>query len=398
MKEQAQTFQLTAKTLSGLEPILANELADLGAEEVNIGTRVVEFQGNLAMVYKANLHCRTALRILIKLTDFVTEDADQLYAQTMEFPWEQYFGVNDTFAIDATLIRSTLTHTQYAALKVKDAIADRFRKISNNERPSVDVMEPTVRINVHISSNYCTLSLDSSGESLHRRGYKLGMHEAPMSEVLAAGLLMLAGWDKKTKLMDPMCGSGTFLTEAALMATNTAPGMFRKQFGFERWKTFNENLWRKVKGEAKEAIKPLEVEISGSDFSGPNVEAARQNIENCGFEEQIKIKKIPFEKLEAPGVPCFVIMNPPYGERLNPAQLNGLYAMIGTKLKNDFQGSEAWIISPNVDAMKNVGLKPSRKITVYNGPLECKFQNYKMFRGSLKEFKSGDYEERTVKE
>jgi putative N6-adenine-specific DNA methylase len=393
-----QIFELTAKTLSGLEPMLANELADIGVEDVQIGTRVVEFTGNLATVYKANLYCRTALRILVKLESFVAEDDDQLYKNTFEFPWEQYFGVNDTFAIDATLIRSTLTHTQYAALKVKDAIADRFRKVSNNERPSVDVMSPDVRINVHISSNYCTLSLDSSGESLHRRGYKLGMHEAPMSEVLAAGLLMLSGWDKTTPLIDPMCGSGTFLTEAALMATNTPPGMFRKQFGFERWRGFDENLWRKVKGDAKASIKPLTTEISGSDFNTKSLEAAADNIKNCGFEMDIRVEKLAFEKMDAPGKPVFLIMNPPYGERLKPEQLNGLYAMIGTKLKNDFSGSEAWIISPNIDAMKNVGLKPSRKITVYNGPLECKFMNFKMFKGSLKEFKGGEAEAKSSSE
>jgi putative N6-adenine-specific DNA methylase len=386
------TYELTAKTLSGLEPMLANELADLGVADVQIGTRVVEFTGNMATIYKANLWCRTALRILVKLDSFVAEDVEELYEGATKFEWERYFGVNDTFAVDATLIRSTITHTQYAALKVKDAIADRFRKISNNERPSVDVMSPDVRINVHISSNYCTISLDSSGESLHRRGYKMGMHEAPMSEVLAAGLLMLSGWDKKTPLIDPMCGSGTFLTEAALMATNTPPGMFRKQFGFERWRGFDENLWRKIKGDAKAGLVPLTTEISGSDFNSRSLEAASDNIKNCGFETDIRVEKIAFEKTEAPGKPVFLIMNPPYGERLKPEQLNGLYAMIGTKLKNDFQGSEAWIISPNVDAMKNVGLKPSRKITVYNGPLECKFQGFKMFKGSLKEFKGGGAE------
>lgn len=381
-------FELTAKTLSGLEQPLAAELAALGAEDIRPGTRVVEFRGNTEMVYKANLWCRTALRILIKLDSYTCETTDDLYEGALAFPWENYLTINDTFAVDAVCIRSTITHTQYAALRVKDGIADRFRKMHNDQRPSVDIMQPDVRINVHISSNYCTLSLDSSGESLHRRGYKSGTHEAPMSEVLAAGLLLLSGWDKKTPLIDPMCGSGTFLTEAAMIATNTAPGTHRKQFGFERWKDFNENLWRKVKGEAKAAIVPLDVDIQGSDISVKNLEAAEENIANCGFEGKIRVTRLPFERMDAPTKPSFLIMNPPYGERMQPDQLSGLYAMIGNKLKGDFPGSEAWIISPNAEAVKHIGLKPSRKITIFNGPLECKFLNYKMFRGSLKEFKT----------
>lgn len=382
-------FQLTAKTLSGLEQPLANELNALGAEDIAIGVRAVEFTGGLRMVYMANLWSRCAIRILVKITDFPAEDEHELYNNALKFQWEDYFGIDETFAIDAVTVRSNITHSLYAAQKVKDAIADRFRKHFNNKRPSVDVANPDIRINIHISSNVCTISFDSSGDSLHRRGYRQNMHAAPMSEVLAAGLIALSDWDKTTPLLDPMCGSGTFLTEAALIATNTAPGLFRNKFGFESWKNFNKQLWLDMKEEAKAAVQPLTVEISGSDNSNVSLALAEENVEALGFKDQIILKRQSFERVQAPGKPMFLVMNPPYGERLRPDQLIGMYAMIGNKLKHDFAGSEAWIISSNFEAFKNVGLKPSKKYVVFNGPLECRFVGYKMFKGTLVEHKYG---------
>lgn len=382
-------LQITGKTLSGLEPVLTEELKALGAENIQPGLRAVSFTGNLEMLYKANLWCRAALRFLVKIDGFTARDTDELYENAKRFPWENYMGIDDTFAVDAVCIKSVINHTQYAALKVKDAIADRFRE-KLKRRPDVNTIAPDFKINVHISSDYCTLSLDSSGDSLHRRGYRTGRHEAPMSEVLAAGLLLLSGWDKKTWLHDPMCGSGTFLTEAALIATNTAPGLYRRGFTFQEWKDYDDQIFARLKQEAKEQIQPLTTKITGSDNSSVSMLLATENIESCGFESGIEVQRKSFESLPAPDEPCFIVMNPPYGERLKPDELNSLYAMIGTKLKKDYAGCQAWILSPNVEAMKHVGLKPSKKFTVFNGPLECKFVGYSMFKGSLKEHKGGE--------
>ncbi len=381
-----QQYQITGKTLSGLEAPLAAELAALGAENIKPGTRAVEFTGDLRMVYMANLWCRAALRFLVKIDSFPAYNSDLLYKNAGEIKWEDYFGIEDTFAVDAVCIKSQITHTQFAALRVKDAIVDRFRE-KVGARPNVDTIGPGFRINVHISADICNISLDSSGDSLHRRGYRTGRHEAPMSEVLAAGLLLLSGWDKKTPLHDPMCGAATFLTEAALMATNTAPGIFRPGFAFQKWKNYNEEMWETMRKEAKAQVQPLEVKISGSDSSSVSMLLANENIESSGFAELIEVERQYFEKMEVPEDPIFLIMNPPYGERLKPEQLDELYAAIGTKLKKEFAGSEAWIISPNVTAMHKIGLKPSKKFTVYNGPLECKFMGFKMFKGSHKEEK-----------
>ena len=375
---------LIAKTFAGCEEILSRELEALGASETRILTRAVEFEGDLEVMYKANLHCRTALRILRPMYHFEAADEQMLYNEIRNIDWKQHFSLQQTFAINATLNQSSLDHSLYVALKAKDAIVDQFRD-ETGDRPNVDIDYPDFRIHLHIYENHCTLSFDSSGDSLHKRGYRDYTNQAPINEALAAALVIQSGWDKKLPLADFMCGSGTILVEAAMYALNIAPNKFRSKFGFEGWKDFDASLWKKVKNEAiASELKPDGLTLYGGDISGVVLDKARQNIEEAGLTDVIRLKKSSFDKFPVPAPNGVLICNPPYGLRIEPKDIMSMYQTMGDKMKHDFKGWTCWIFTGNLEVAKFIGLRPSRKIQLYNGPIECRFLKFDVYEGSKK--------------
>jgi putative N6-adenine-specific DNA methylase len=379
----AKDFTITAKTILGLEELLAEEIRQQGGINIEVIHRGVRFTGTQEILYACNYNCRTALRFLKPLWEFSANDDTELYNKCLKLPWDMLMGLDNTFAIDGAVFNSGITHSMYAALKTKDAIADSFRA-KYAKRPSVDTDDPDIRFNVHINRNHCTISLDSSGSSLHLRGYKIAPGSAPLGEVLASGLIMLSGWDKKKTFVDPMCGSGTLLTEAAMIANDIPAGYYRKYFGFERWKDFDPALWRAVKERSKPEEQGSSVKIVGGDLSPLAIRTCRKNISSAGLEKAISLHPISFEKLKRPPGEVQLLMNPPYGERVKSDDIIGLYQMIGDTLKQNYQGAEAWIISGDLTAMKFIGLRPSKKIRIFNGPIECRFMKYELYEGSRK--------------
>lgn len=373
-----KTQQFTATTLAGLEEVLAKELIELGADEVQIGRRSVYFSGDTRMLYKANYCLRTALRILIPIDSYKIHSANDLYQRGCNFKWEELFDVKQTFAIQSTVFSDLFNNSMFASLKLKDAIADRFR-YKFGERPNVDSKDPDVLINLHISNGYCTISLDSSGESLHKRGYRLAQNEAPINEVLAAALLQYSNWDRKNALIDPMCGSGTIAIEAAMLANGIYPGMVRKSFGFMNWINFDAKLFQRVEQEAKDGITDS-VKILASDISRRNIDIARKNAEEAGVANLIDFQVADFLTLEPAVDKPFLLFNPPYGERLSTEDTN-FYTMIGDRLKQHYTDAIVWIISTS-ECLKSIGLRPSRKIPLLNGSLECSFRKYELYSGS----------------
>ncbi len=368
--------------MQGLEEALADEIRQLGGTNVNVLKRAVECEGDKKLLYRANLELRTALRVLVHLQDFTAKNTEELYRKTKRIPWSDYLSVDKTFAIDATASSDIFRHSKYAALKVKDAIADYFRN-KTGRRPDVNTEFPHLRINLHIHHDQCSLSLDSSGDSLHKRGYRANTLEAPINEVLAAGMILLTGWRSECTFVDPMCGSGTLLIEAALIATNTPPQLHRESFGFMRWRDFNANLWEAVVEEAKAQIRPLSHPVLGFDKDLRAVRVSAQNIFSAHLEGKgVRVEKTALEKLAPPPPPGIVVTNPPYDERLKEAEIEAFYKMIGDRLKQAFAGYEAWLISSNEGALKHIGLRASKKITLYNGALACKFQKYELYEGS----------------
>ena len=382
--EVLESFEIVATTLFGLEEILANELKDLGAGKIEIINRAVKYEGNTNLLYRSNLYLRTALKILKPIERFQARNENQLYQKVKQIPWDKYFTFKESFAIDAVVYSETFRHSKYVALKAKDAIADLFRD-SFGIRPSVDTVRPDVRINIHVAETTCTVSLDSSGVPLSKRGYRIEGSIAPINEVLAAGMIIMAGWDKKSTFLDPMCGSGTIAIEAAMIAANIAPGRLRS-FGFESWKDFDENLWKAFKENAESKIIKPEVNILGRDIDQKPLDSARRNIRRAGLSNIITIKKENFFESEAKDDHGIIVTNPPYGERLgsSEARILELYQEIGTHLKHKYEGWDAWIISSNMEALKFVGLRPSQKIKLFNGALECRFNKYELYRGSKK--------------
>ncbi len=386
---------MIAKTFKGLEQVLAQELTELGANEVQIQRRAVSFSGDKELLYRANFNLRTALRILVPIASFTAKDADAVYQQAKQIDWAQFMTINTGFAIDATVYSETFRHSKYVTYRVKDAIADYWTE-KEGKRPSVKLTDPDLQLNVHIAAEQVTISLDSSGESLHKRGYRVATTEAPISEVLAAGLLKIAGWDGQTDLYDPMCGSGTFLIEAALIAQNIAPGVFRKSFAFEKWSDFDKDLFEQIyNDDSKE--RPFTHHIYGSDASFYAVQQALKNIREAGMQRCIDVRQIRIQEIKGlsaqrsvseSGQSPLVIINPPYGERLaQDKNVMRLYAEMGTALKHQFTGATAWIISSNEEALKCIGLKPSRRIHLMNGELECLFNKYELFAGDRKTWK-----------
>ena len=369
--------------MAGLEPILVRELENLGASSINTLRRGVAFIGDKKLLYRANLELHTALRVLVPIHQFRASNERTFYRNIQKIDWSDYLDLEDTFAINAIAFSDYFKHSHYVALKTKDAIVDQFRK-KTGKRPSIDIHQPRLRIQVHINDDQCSISLDSSGDSLHKRGYRTESVEAPINEVLAAGLIGLTEWEMNCDFIDPMCGSGTFLIEAALWAFNIPPQLHRKDFGFTKWRDFDPELWEEVLENAKASVKPFNHSIRGYDKSFKAIKATQQNILTAHLEGKIEIERQKFEKLN-PSIPDgLIVMNPPYDERLTESNVNELYSQIGNQLKHAFTGYTAWIISSNKEALKHIGLKPSRKITIFNGQLECKFQQFKMYKGSKK--------------
>jgi putative N6-adenine-specific DNA methylase len=382
----AKPEKFHAKTLKGLEPLLAEELKSLGASSTDIVNRGVTFYGGRALMYRVNLASRLALRVLLPLMQFEASDTDTLYRRVKRYDWSQYLDNKMTFAIDAVVYSPVFRNSHYVMQKVKDAIVDRFRE-KTHLRPSINRDSPDLLIHVHISGRWVTLSLDSSGDSLHKRGYRSGRFEAPLNEVLAAGMIMLSGWKGSTPFLDPMCGSGTLAIEAALMAASIPPGIFRKHYGFENWKDFDRELLEHVAGKlGKES--DVHVPIVASDVDPEAVALTRRHVKQMDLENIITVKQGDFTQAEGSDRESTLIMNPPYGERIKTENIEALYAAIGSTLKHKFPGSDAWLLSASKKALGQVGLKPSGKQVLFNGSLECIYVHYKTFKGSWKDYKS----------
>ena len=382
----SEQFEMIAKTFQGLEEILAEELTALGANDIQIGRRMVSFTGDKRMMYKANFCLRTAIRILKPIKNFTAKDADEVYNEIQAIPWEEYLDVNKTFAIDAVVFSEEFRHSKFVSYKVKDAIVDYFRE-KTSKRPSVRISNPDVLLNIHIAQTTCTLSLDSSGESLHRRGYRQEAVEAPLNEVLAAGMILMTGWRGECDLIDPMCGSGTIPVEAALIARNIAPGVFRKGFAFEKWVDFDADMFDELYNDDSQE-REFTHKIYGYDNNPKANEIATHNIKAAGVSKDVVLKLQPFQQFEQPKEKSVIITNPPYGERISTNDLLGLYQMIGERLKHAFVGNEAWVLSYREECFDQIGLKASQKVPLFNGPLECEFRKYEIFDGKYKEFKS----------
>ena len=383
MENKENTFKLVAKTFKGLEDVLFEELKNLGASNLEKGNRMVEFTGNKSLMYKANFHLRTALRILKPIAEFTVKNENELYDLIQTIDWTEYFDLKDTFAVDSVVHSTLFSHSKYVALKVKDAIVDQFRE-KFEKRPFVDTENPSIRISIHISNDLCTVSLDSSGDSLHKRGYRIKTNKAPLNEVLAAGMVLLSGWDQKSVFIDPMCGSGTLVIEAAMIANNIPPGMYRESFGFETWKDFDADLLESIYEEDIPEVK-TDIKVLGSDVSEIAIRIAKENVTNAGLKKKIDLLIKPVENYNPPVVEQgIVITNPPYGERIKKNEIDNFYKVLGDTFKNKYAGFEVWLLSSNFEAIKHIGLRPSKKYTLFNGPLECKFLNYSMYKGSIK--------------
>lgn len=381
-------FELIAKTFQGLEEVLAKELTALGANNVEIGRRMVSFTGDLEMMYKANFALRTALRILKPIKHFKAKSADEVYDAIKAIEWEQYLSTDMSFAVDSVVFSEVddFRHSKFVAYKVKDAIVDYFRE-KTGDRPNVRLNNPDIALNFHIAQDKCTLSLDSSGESLHRRGYRQETMEAPLNEVLAAGMILMTGWDGECDFIDPMCGSGTLPIEAALIARNIAPGVFRKEYAFEKWNDFDKELFDRIYNDDS-AEREFDHKIYGYDNNRQAIEVATRNVRAAGLSKEIELKLRDFADFETPAEKAIIVSNPPYGERISTDDLLGLYAMIGNRLKNVFKEGDAWILSYHEECFDKIGLKPSVKIPVFNGALACEFRKYQLFSGKYKEFRS----------
>ncbi|MCI1683787.1 MAG: THUMP domain-containing protein [Bacteroides sp.] len=386
-----ETFEIIAKTFQGLEEVLAQELTVLGADNIQIGRRMVSFSGDKEMLYKANFCLRTAIRILKPIKQFTAKDADEVYEQIKSIQWEDYLDIDKTFAVDAVVFSEEFRHSKFVSYKVKDAIVDYFRE-KMGKRPSVRINKPDISLNIHIAQTSCTLSLDSSGESLHRRGYRQEAVEAPLNEVLAAGMIMMTGWHGECDLIDPMCGSGTIPVEAALIARNISPGVFRKEFAFEKWNDFDQDLFDSIYNDDSQERK-FTHHIYGYDNSPKAFDIATHNIKAASVSKDITLQLQPFQQFEQPAEKAIIITNPPYGERISTNDLLGLYQMIGERLKHAFVGNTAWVLSYREECFDQIGLKATEKVPLFNGALECEFRKYEIFDGKYREFRQKDAED-----
>lgn len=381
-KQDNSNYEMIAKTYHGLEDVLARELLQLGAQDIKTLRRAVKFKGDLGFMYKANLSLRTAVRIIKPIKSFKVRSEDQLYSELRAIDWEAYMTIDDKFAIDSFVNSPYFNHSLYVALKCKDAIVDQFRD-KYGLRPDVDLDHPNLRINVHITNDTCTLSIDSSGKSLHKRGYRLETNEAPISEALAAGLILLSGWDKKSHFVDGMCGSGTFLVEAAMIAANIPANINREHFAFQDWPDFDQDLWELIRNSQLKRAHDCYGKIIGYDLNPYTVASAKVNISNSGLEDYIEIHCQDFFETEKPEGPTHLVFNPPYGVRIQ-GDIPDMYQKIGDTLKKNYSGSEAWFLTSHMEGLKYVGLRASRKIEIFQAKLECRFVKYEMYKGTKK--------------
>lgn len=379
-------FPMVAKTMFGLEEVLAGELLKLGARRIEPLNRAVRFTGDTGTLYKCNLSLRTALRILVPVASFQVTNEESLYRSIRQLPWNEYMDASGSLAIDTVLQTDLFNHSQFISQKAKDGIADYFRDVSGR-RPDVDLDNPGLRINLHIVDDTCNVSFDSSGSSLHKRGYRDQTNLAPLNEVLAAGLVLLSGWDGKRPFVDPMCGSGTILIEAAMYAAGIPPGYYRQEYGFMKWKqflAFDEALYNTIYESAISRIRQDEVTIIGGELSPHVARKARENVKLARVEDMVEIRHCDLADFIPPSGTGTAVMNPPYGERMNKDDISALYGRMGDAFKKNFTGYDCWILTANMEGLKQVGLRPSRKIKLFNGPLECRFARYEMYRGSRK--------------
>ncbi|MEA3505562.1 MAG: THUMP domain-containing protein [Bacteroidota bacterium] len=387
------TFEIAVKTMAGLEDVLIAELKELGAKNIKRGTRIVHVTGDKKLLYSINYRCRTALRVLVPIKRFQIYTEKNFYKRIHNIEWSNYFDTSKTFAIDEVVTNSIFRHTKFAAYRTKDAIVDYFRD-KTDERPSIDTSDPDIRINLHVINDTATISLDSSGSSLHKRGYKTAIGEAPLNEVLAAGIIKLTGWNGKSNFIDPMCGSGTFAIEAAMISQNIAPGFYRESFGFQKWLDFNKDIWTEVLTESADAIKDSKCKIFASDISWQALKTAQENISNAKLSKDIEVKQCNFFDLQAPYKEGTIIMNPPYDERLKSDDIIDLYKNTGDTFKNNFAGYTAWILSGNLQALKLIGLRSSKRIILFNGGIETRLAKYEMYKGTKRTNIKEDSEEK----
>lgn len=380
-------FEMVAKTFQGLEDVLADELRAIGAKNVEPGIRMVSFEGSLDILYKANMCCRTALRILKPIYKFTASDPDSLYEMVKEYDWNRVLSLDKTFSIDTVSNSDEFTHSRYVTYRVKDGIVDWFRdRFGPDSRPRVRLQDADVSINVHISGERVTISLDSSGESLHKRGYRVAQTEAPINEVLAAGIILKSKWNGDCPLVDPMCGSGTFLIEAALIAAGINPGVYRRRFAFESWPDFDAELFDEIYNDDS-SERNFRYKIYGGDISPKAVAIAAENIKSAGVGKYIDLKVKALSQWDEAPDDGFLITNPPYGERISTDDMDGLYATLGSKLKHVFKGYHAWIIGYREEYFRKIGLSPSVKLPIFNGALECELREYIIFDGDYKSFR-----------
>ena len=378
-------LQIQIKTFFGLEPILAEEIKKLGGKNVEIKNRAVNCEGDLGFLYKINYSARTALKIIIPIMTFKAWDEQRFYDKIFDYPWEDLMDIDQTFAIDATVYSERFRHSQFMSLKMKDAIVDYF-KAKYNTRPDVDAKNPQIKFHLHIDRELVTISMDSSGDALFKRGYRKDHGEAPINEVLASGMLQLAGWDGKGNFLDPMCGSGTLLIEAAMIAMDLPAQIFRKEFAFQNWKNYDAALFTEIKEARVNRLKEFTGKIVGYDKDSQMVEASMINIENAELEDVITVVQKDFFETKKDMFPLLMVFNPPYDERLSIDD-EDFYQKIGDTFKHNYPNTLAWFISADLEALKKVGLRPSRKIKLYNGKLECKFLQYEMYEGTKRTHK-----------
>ncbi len=384
LNDMENTQYFVAKTFAGVETVLAEELTRLGAVNCRVMNRSVAFEGDMSLMYRVNYFCRTALRVLWRRKIFKFQSNRQFYEQLFDFPSEEILRRDGTMAVHATCVDSIFKTPLFAAVLAKDAICDRFRDMFG-ERPDVDKENPDVQFHLHIYKDEAQLFLDSSGESLHKRGYKVRNHPAPINEVVAAAMIALSGWNGECDFIDPMCGGGTILIEAAMRALNIPAGFYRRHYGFLRWRNADLDAWNVVRREANIA-EDVDVNFYGSDINGHFLDIARENVRRARLSDFISLSKADAFRTHPPRVPAFVMTNPPYGERLEVENITQFYENLGNTFKNNFSGCKAFVISSDIEALKRVGLKPSLKTTLYNGPLECRFVGFELFSGDRRQF------------
>ncbi|MBM7421000.1 MULTISPECIES: class I SAM-dependent RNA methyltransferase [Chryseobacterium] len=377
-----ENLKIQIKTFFGLEPILAEEVKKLGGRNVELKNRAVNCEGDLGFLYKINYAARTALKVLVPIEEFKAYNESKYYDKLFKFEWDEFMDVNQTFAIDSTVNSERFSHSQFMTFKMKDAIVDYFQN-KYGKRPSIETKSPDIKFHLHIDRELVTISLDSSGDALFKRGYRKEQGEAPINEVLASGMLQLAGWDGKGNFLDPMCGSGTLLIEAAMIAWDLPAQTFRKRFGFQNWKNYDADLFSKIKEVRINRVKEFTGKIVGYDIDGRMLDAADANIASAEMEDVIEVRRQDFFDSKKELFPLLMVFNPPYDERISIND-DDFYKKIGDTFKTHYPNTLAWLISSDLEAVKKIGLRPSRKIKLFNGKLETRFLQYEMYEGTKK--------------